>query len=385
MAGLYLHVPYCKQACTYCDFFFSTNQSTRGRFAQAVVTELELRAAELPSRTVETVYLGGGTPSLLSADELALVFNAIRQQLVVTPDAEITLEANPDDLVGPEGAERMALWRSLGVNRLSLGIQSFDAAQLAWMHRAHTAEQAEAAVDRARGAGFTSLSVDLIYDLPGLSLTDWAATLDHVLAWQPEHISAYGLTIEPRTARAHAGRAGRIVPAPEGAFAEQFRLLHTRFSAAGYEHYEVSNLARPGHRARHNSSYWQGAAWLALGPSAHGSDGAHTRYHNLPQLHAYLEALELGQLPPHEREQLSPAQRQNEYLLTRLRTREGLEFERLWALDTESPHTWRASLHELFDRWRRGGLAWMLDRRAGLTPEGWLVADHLTSELLREV
>ncbi len=385
MAGLYIHVPYCKQACTYCDFFFSTNQSTRGRFARAVVVELELRAAQLPTRAVETIYLGGGTPSLLTIDELSHIFSAIRQRLEVEPDAEITLEANPDDLAGPEGAERMAAWRSLGANRLSLGIQSFDAAQLAWMHRAHSAEQAEQAIDRARSAGFGSLSVDLIYDLPGLSLADWSATLDRVLTWQPEHISAYGLTIEPRTALAHAVRTGRITPAPEGAFAEQFRLLNTRLTAAGYEHYEVSNLARPGHRARHNSSYWRGAAWLALGPSAHGSDGADERYHNLPQLHPYLDELESGQLPPHEREQLSPAQRQNEYLLTRLRTLEGLELARLLALDPTSSTAWQQSVQAHFDQWTNEGLAWMRDARAGLTLEGWLVADHLTAELLREV
>lgn len=382
MIGLYLHVPYCKQACSYCDFYFTTNVASIGRFARAVLTELTLRAPHWPG-TLQSVYFGGGTPSLLPLADLERILQGIRLHYVLSPEAEITIEANPDDLAGAEGFERLQAWHAMGINRLSIGLQSFDAAHLAWMHRAHSAEHAEQALDRARAAGFSNVSVDLMYDLPGLSRTDWQTTLQRVLAQRPEHLSCYGLTIEPRTALAHWVAHGRLRPAAEGSFAEQFLLLHALATAAGYEHYEVSNLALPARRAQHNSAYWQGAAWLALGPSAHGSDGQSMRYHNHPQLHAYLEALEHGQLPPCTEEHLSPAERQNEFLLTRLRTREGLSWAELLALDPDTPADWWRQVQHKAELAATQGLAQHSDDGLRLTPQGWLVADALTEALLR--
>lgn len=317
---LYIHVPYCKQACSYCDFYFTTRQATLSRFTTALLTELRLSADFPVTGPFTSVYLGGGTPSLLPAASLADILAAVRQTWGLKPDAEVTVEANPDDL-NPKYLDALL---AAGVNRLSIGIQTFEANILKALNRAHTAEQAQEAVPQARAAGFDSISIDLMYQLPGLTLGGWQQTLDQALKLEPEHISAYGLTIEPRTLLAHQVKTGQVPPPADEAFLEQFALLVDTLQRAGYEHYETSNFARPGHRAVHNSNYWEGKPYLALGPGAHGYDGQR-RYQNEPNLHAWLVALEKHSQPPRIWETLTERERLNEYLLTRLRTSDGLD------------------------------------------------------------
>lgn len=382
MAGLYLHVPYCRQACSYCDFFFSTDQRTRPRFVQAVLSELRLRLSEWSATEFDTLYFGGGTPSLLSVEEITALMQGIRSLVTLTTDAEVTLEANPDDLDGDDGFTRLDTWRRLGINRLSLGVQSFAEGELRWMNRAHTAAQSSAAVSSARAAGFDNLNLDAIFHLPSMNLGDWADTLDAFLAMQPEHLSVYGLTIEPRTALGHAVARGSTTPAPDERFEEQFLLAHERLTAEGYLHYEVSNYAQPSRASRHNQGYWQGRPWLALGPSAEGSDGAVLRYRNLPMLHPYLDALEAGQLPPATRDTLSPSERANEFLLTSLRTHAGCSLANMSGLLGAGYTPWLAAATEQLMPLIQQGLAWQNDTHFGLTVQGWLTADGLTESLM---
>jgi oxygen-independent coproporphyrinogen-3 oxidase len=282
----------------------------------------------------------------------------IRNAYGLLPDAEITLEANPDDL----SAERLADWQALGINRLSLGVQAFQAEQLSWMHRAHSAEQALAAVPLLRAAGFAQYTVDLIYAAPGLTDTHWQENLARLADWQVPHISAYALTVEPRTALAKWVSTGKIAAPHDEAFARQFELLQQWAAQNGYQHYEVSNLALPGYRARHNSNYWHSRPYVGLGPGAHGFDGHRTRYHNLPDVWAYAQAGEAGQLPPTELESLSPIDRFNECLMTGLRLLEGASLGDLQAWCP--PDRWPGWLAEL--------QTYLTQERLQLAPGGFL-------------
>ncbi len=372
--GLYLHVPYCRRACTYCDFYFSTSQRSRPRWLAALLREIELAAAQWPAGThLASIYLGGGTPSLLPPHELEAILAAIDRVWPRLPDAEITLEANPDDL-SPETA---AAWRSAGINRLSLGVQSLDDAELQAMNRSHSAAQALAAVESIRQAGFVNFSVDLIYATPWLDEATWQANLERILDLAAPHLSAYALTVEERTRLAYDVKTGRTPAVSDEVFARQFAYLHTRLAAAGYEGYEVSNFARPGWRAIHNSAYWAGRPYLGLGPSAASYTGT-ARWRNRPSVWAYIETLENGQLPRIDFEELSSADRLNEYLMTRLRLSEGLVWSELrehFGIDFAQVRA--AELAEL------AGRGWLVcdERGARLTLAGRQRADGIAAAL----
>ncbi|RYF70960.1 MAG: radical SAM family heme chaperone HemW, partial [Cytophagaceae bacterium] len=317
---LYLHVPFCKQACHYCDFHFSTNLRGKGQLVEAMAQEIDLRHTYLPKAPLETIYLGGGTPSLLKEAELAHIFEAIHRNFSVLPSAEITLEANPDDLDAPA---HLAMLRRY-VNRLSIGIQTFDEETLRWMNRAHNATEAETCVHRARDAGFNNLSIDLIY---GISERTWATDLTKAVALDVPHLSAYNLTIEPDTAFGRWAAKGKLTPVDENLSAIQFTELDTALDTAGYVHYEISNFAKPGHLARHNTAYWQRKPYLGIGPSAHSYDG-HSRQHNVANNALYVKALTSHQIPA-DYEELTRADQVNEYLLTGLRTIWGCQISEL--------------------------------------------------------
>lgn len=321
MSGLYLHIPFCRQACHYCDFHFSTVQKSLPDLMEAMRQELRMRTAELPGSTIDTVYFGGGTPSLLPIGELEATFRVIRELFHVSETAEITLEANPDDL-DPAALEA---WRSLGINRLSVGIQSFHEADLRYMNRVHTAEEALSAVQRARAAGFELLTIDLIYGTPGMDDEKWLENLEVLRGLGLDHFSAYSLTVEPRTALDKLIRQRVLHDTDEEQAARQFGLLLDWAEANGFEHYEISNFARPGRYSQHNTAYWFGAPYLGVGPSAHSFDGS-IRSAVIRNNHEYIRSIQAGQLPL-ERESIAPASVFNEYLLTRLRTQWGVPFE----------------------------------------------------------
>jgi oxygen-independent coproporphyrinogen-3 oxidase len=369
---LYVHIPFCKQACHYCDFHFSTNLSRKAELVDAIGAEISLQQNYLPSHTLETIYFGGGTPSLLTETELDRLFAAIRAQYIVAADAEITFEANPDDLAEPA---KLAMLRRY-VNRLSIGIQTVDETSLRWMNRAHNAAEAFTSVDRARQAGFDNLSVDLIYGIPNRAETAWEIDLTTMLSLKVPHLSAYALTIEPDTAFGRWERSGKLVPADEQLAATQFEQLTDALIGAGYEHYEISNFAKPGHYARHNTAYWQRRPYLGVGPSAHSYNGT-SRQYNVANNARYTAAIQQGTLPATV-EELTVADQVNEYLLTGLRTQWGCSVVELdTLLNDDFTHRQHRELAELYKT------GWLLrdGDQLRLTPPGKLFADRVAATL----
>jgi len=378
MPGLYLHIPFCKQACHYCDFHFSTSLGLKSQFVDALVKEMALRANYLPdpAAPLETIYFGGGTPSLLTGAELARIFEAIEAHFSVAPRAEITLEANPDDLSPAKLAELAAS----PINRLSIGLQSFHEPHLRLMNRAHSAQESGQAVQAAQAAGFENISVDLIYGVPAASHAIWQEDLARLFELNVPHVSAYALTIEPDTAFGRRLQKGTFVAPPDEFVATQFELLLTQLRAHGYEQYEISNFCRPGRESRHNSNYWRGVPYLGLGPSAHSFDGRSRQYAvaNNPQYVAAV--LERGAVPATV-EQLSPLDQANEYLLTTLRTSRGCD---LGHLRDALGLNLLASRADYLASLTAQGMATLSGEVLRLTDAGKLLADHITLELFAD-
>ena len=322
MAGIYFHIPFCRKACTYCDFHFSTSLAQPDALMKAMHQELVMRSAEIQGQ-VATIYFGGGTPSLIEPREIGGLLDQGRALFNVQADAEVTLEANPDDIT----AERLAAWKEIGITRLSLGTQSFREERLRFMGRAHTAAQALRSIDLIAKAGFASWTIDLIYGLPEMTLAEWDEQLTIALDHGMPHLSAYCLTVEAKTALAHQVTKGTVRMPGDDAQSAQFDRLMERMEDAGLVHYEISNFGRPGHFSRHNTSYWEGIPYLGIGPSAHSYD-RRTRRWNVANNARYIKALEAGE---HywECEVLTPAQRTNELLMTGLRTIAGVPIDQL--------------------------------------------------------
>jgi oxygen-independent coproporphyrinogen-3 oxidase len=359
---LYIHVPFCARRCSYCDFAIAVRRDVPSdAFVDLVLQEWQARRDELPSgrEVVDTVYLGGGTPSRLAPGAIARLLAGIQADRPLASDAEITLEANPDDVT----AERAAAWRAAGINRVSLGVQSFDPAVLGWMHRTHSAPQASAAVALLRQAGIANLSLDLIFGLPAALQRDWGQDLAAALALDPDHLSLYGLTVEPHTPLGRWTDRGEVHPVDEDQYANEFLAAHAALELAGMEHYAVSNAARPGRRARHNSAYWRRAPFLGLGPSAHSGWGRYRRW-NVREWTAYPRAAPAGRPLVEGEEWLDDSAVALEEAYLGLRTSEGVPANRL--------------PDEVVAAWSRAG--WALagpDGRIRLSPEGWLRLDAL--------
>lgn len=372
MAGIYLHIPFCKQACHYCDFHFSTDTRDRTRLLDAMCSEITLQKDYLRSQPVTSIYFGGGTPSLLSADELGGLLRHIRVQFPVDAGAEVTLEANPDDL----GPEKLLALKSTGINRLSIGIQSFEDAVLKFLNRAHDSAAAFRSVAYAREAGFENISVDLIYAIPGLAGDAWLRSIQHAVDLAPSHISAYALTVEPKTAFGVWARKGKFSPVPDEIAARQSEVLTDLLEEAGFEQYEVSNYCKPAMESRHNSSYWKQEPYVGIGPSSHSYDLL-TRQSNIRNNLLYMQSLERGVVPC-EVETLSPTDRVNEYLLTTLRTKWGTDLEKLrreYQYDILARH--RGLINTLIEQ----KLAILSNQILLLTRSGRLLADKITSDL----
>ncbi|TGD77802.1 radical SAM family heme chaperone HemW [Hymenobacter wooponensis] len=378
MSGLYLHIPFCKQACHYCDFHFSTSMALKSRFVEALVREMELRRDYLgPAPHLNTIYFGGGTPSLLTAAELDTIFEAIHQNFAVAPDAEITLEANPDDLTALKLRELAAS----SVNRLSIGLQTFHEPHLRMMNRAHSAEESRACVELAQDAGFENISVDLIYGVPAEGHGIWERDMEIAFGLGVPHMSCYALTIEPDTVFGRQLKKGKFLAAPEEFVAHQFERLLQQMSRHGYQQYEISNFCLPGRESRHNSAYWRGVPYLGLGPSAHSFNG-HSRQYTVANNPQYVQAVLDHAEVPATVEQLSPTDRANEYLMTSLRTAQGCDLGHLrdtLGVDLLGPRA--AYLQEL----QRAGWATLSPEHVlVLTDQGKLLADQITLELFQD-
>ncbi len=318
MAGIYIHVPFCKTRCIYCDFYSSTHEERKQEYVWALSDELTTRSGYLPDKEIGTIYLGGGTPSQLSPRELERLFDVIYRNYQVSSEAEITLEANPDDL-SPSYLQTL---NYLPVNRLSIGIQTFDDTLLRKLRRRHSAAQAIEALHRCREYGFGNISIDLMYGLPGQDLTTWQQDMRQALLLRPEHLSAYHLTYEEGTPLHRMLEEGTVREEQEEISLQYFSRLMEQTEAAGYEHYEISNFALPGYHSRHNSSYWEEVPYLGCGPSAHSFNGE-SREWNVSSLTEYIQGWKTGRRL-FETEPRSLATSYNEYILTRLRTRKGI-------------------------------------------------------------
>ena len=314
MAGIYIHIPFCKRRCIYCDFYSTTESEQKPTYVHALCQELDLRKDYLEGEKIETIYLGGGTPSQLSHEELEAIFLTIYNIYKVKEDAEITLEANPDDLT----PEYVSMLRTLPINRISMGIQTFQEETLKRLHRRHTAQQAIEAFRRCREAGFHNISIDLMYGLPGETLDTWKEDLRQAIALHPEHISAYHLIYEEGTVLWKLREEQQVEEADEDLSLTFFKTLIDELTRAGYQHYEISNFCLPELHSRHNSSYWTGKKYLGCGPSAHSFNG-HSRQWNVASLRSYIEGIEQGQ-PDYEIEELDLHTRYNDYVITSIRT-----------------------------------------------------------------
>jgi oxygen-independent coproporphyrinogen-3 oxidase len=379
LTGIYIHIPFCKQACHYCNFHFATSLHYKNELIAALLKEIDLIPSPSPARLLsgengdvysertETIYFGGGTPSLLEINEIKWIVEKIRKKFIVSEHAEITLETNPDDIT----EEKLVGWKRAGINRLSIGIQSFFDEDLKWMNRVHSAEQAINNLQLA-GKFFDNITIDLIYGTPTLTNEKWKHNVDMAISLNIPHLSCYALTVEPKTPldkmiRQH--QRENINPEKQS---EQFLLLMHWMEEAGYEHYEISNFAKTGWRSRHNSSYWQGKHYLGLGPSGHSFNGAERQW-NVSNNNLYIESINKG-IIPYEKEVLTADQKLNEYIMTSLRTIEGLKPDQLGDVAAEKL---KIASRKFID----AGLMQSLSNSLILTREGKLLADGIAADL----
>jgi len=366
--GLYLHVPFCRRKCLYCDFFSSTDLDALGAWGEALLQELALATEAAAWGPFDTLYLGGGTPSLVPEAWLERIFSAVQARHLLAANAEITLEANPDDVT----PARLSFWRELGINRLSLGVQSCSEAALRFLGRRHDARQALQALAWTREAGFDHLSVDLIYGLPQQPRSSWVDSLRRVLAFRPEHLSCYQLTLAPHTPLGRRAQRGELALPGEEEQRRWFLFTSAFLTDQGYRHYEISNYARDGrHLSRHNCKYWRHVPYLGLGPAAHSFDGRSRRW-NVRSVKAYCRRLQAGRLPTAGGEVLSAAQMQLETLALGLRTCWGVTLQDLDCFPQAS---------QVLPELCRAGLLQLQDGRVCPTPTGLVVADSLADML----
>jgi oxygen-independent coproporphyrinogen-3 oxidase len=372
MAGIYIHIPFCKQACHYCDFHFSTNQQTRKEIVTAISKEIVLQKNYLEGELVKTIYFGGGTPSLLQADELNSILDSIRSTQQISDHPEITLEANPDDL----SLSRLKEFSTAGINRLSIGIQSFHSDLLTFLNRAHDGATAVSSFRSARDAGFKNISIDLIYAIPGESKQQWEEDIHNALALNPDHLSCYSLTIEEKTVFGKWSATGKIKATDDETAARHLETLMTEMMNAGYEHYEISNFAKPGFQSKHNSSYWKQEKYLGVGPSSHSFDGS-SRQFNISNNALYTKSIQ-KEIVPFEKEILSQADKINEYILTTLRTHWGTDLQKL---RSQYGYDLQKENYDYLSHIFKNGLATLDGDVLLLTLKGKLLADKISSDL----
>ena len=373
MAGIYLHIPFCKQACTYCNFHFTTSQRYKNEFVKAIIKEIDLQKDFLRNESIATIYFGGGTPSLLTIEEACLVLEKIKKEFSLEKNIEITLEANPDDI----SKEKLLGWKDIGINRLSIGIQSFFEEDLVWMNRAHNQQQAYKCIEDSLAAGFDNISIDLIYGSHLLSDERWEKNIaTSSINYKIPHLSCYALTVEEKTPLHKQILLKKTVDLDPDKQARHFMILMEKLKQNGYEHYEVSNFAMPGFRSRHNSSYWQGKKYLGLGPSAHSYDGIIRKW-NVANNIKYIESINKGVVES-ETEVLTETQKFNEYIMISLRTKEGLNLETIKTNWGEDKLT---TMKRRLEKFKEHNLVNAAGTTIQLTNEGMLMADGIASDL----
>ena len=372
MAGIYLHIPFCKQACNYCDFHFSTSMKMKVDFVKAIIQEIELRKDVFANKFISSIYFGGGTPSLLSKQELDMIFEKLYKSFKINADAEITLEANPDDL----NFDKILQLKATPINRLSIGVQSFRDEDLKYMNRAHTAIEALNSIKMAQDSGFQNITIDLIYGTPGMSNEDWKYNLRKSFALNLPHISSYALTVEEKTPLYYQILKKKIDPVDEQQSADQFKILIDEMLRYGYEQYEISNFCKDNLYSKHNTSYWKKDHYLGLGPSAHSYFG-NSRLWNLSNNVKYIKALSASQLPLVQ-ENLNTQDMYNEYVMTSLRTKWGcslIEIEKDYSRSYLNYFKVQIKGHEMN--------GYIIENKGvyTLSEKGKLIADRITSDL----
>jgi len=366
VTGVYVHIPFCRQSCIYCNFYFLNGNRQSGELTESLLKEIDIRINKKTS--ISTIYFGGGTPSFIAPQLIGSIISRLLSLSDTTPQ-EITLEANPDDIT----EDRLAAWKQAGVNRLSLGVQSFHAHHLKWMNRAHDAAQAESAIATALAHGF-ELSIDLIFGIPGSTNEEWSYNLQKANAYGIHHLSCYGLTLEENTPWKKLISTRNYSKPDDSLTAAQFTMAMEYLQSNGWEHYEISNYCRPGFRAKHNTSYWQDKPYMGIGPAAHSFDGD-TRSWNVADINAYMQAMGRSELPL-ETEQLGNREKYNEYVMTRLRT--------MWGLDTKHMKSFGLDLGKILQKLEHYISEGMIVKREEyyvLTNEGKLYADAIAASL----
>jgi oxygen-independent coproporphyrinogen-3 oxidase len=374
LAGIYLHIPFCRKACNYCNFHFSTGLRGKNDFLKALLKEIELTPFFEGNPGIETIYFGGGTPSLLERFELSSIVDALFSKFNIPPGAEVTLEANPDDV----NHEILEDWLSLGVNRLSLGVQSFYDEDLVWMNRAHNREQAIHSIRLIKDAGFSNFSADLIYGMPTLNDEHWKKNVDMMVELGVPHLSCYALTVESRTALSKMILTKQVKDVDPGQQAEQFLMLIQWLRSAGYEHYEISNFAKPGMRSKHNSAYWRGIWYYGFGPSAHSFSGNERKW-NVANNALYQQSL-LQEIIPTETEEISTEQQLNEYVMVSLRTSSGID---LHHVEKKFGNSEKIRIRETGQKYIVPGKLIEENGFLRLTDDGKLFADGIAADMFK--
>lgn len=374
MAGIYLHIPFCRKACHYCNFHFSTSFQTREEVIQAMQKEISLQKEYLGKQTIESIYFGGGTPSALPPADLTTLLETIRTNFEVDSKAEVTLEANPDDIT-PENLEA---WKTSGINRLSIGIQAFQVKLLVDWNRSHNAKQASTAIALAQESGFENITADLIYGAPNLSDEDWKINIRQLVETGIPHISCYALTVEPATALAYQIKKGVTREPDDEQANRQYSILQSALKGAGFLQYEVSNFAKPGFESRHNKNYWTGAHYLGIGPAAHSFNGV-SRQWNIANNVKYVRALYQNEIP-FEQEELTPAQQYNELVMTGLRSSMGIDPGQVAALGEDFEKYLQKEIQSCVEQGKIGQ-----DEKGNwvLHPEFYFFADGIAAELFK--
>lgn len=370
MAGIYIHIPFCRKACHYCNFHFSTSFGKKDELIKAILRETELQTGYLESQIIDTIYFGGGTPSAIPAADIELILNTIRNNFDVSPGVEITLEANPDDI----HVEILREWKSIGINRLSIGIQALQDDLLKAWNRSHTAAQAKTVIRLAQQTGFENITADLIYGGAGLTDKDWKENIQFLIDAGIPHISSYGLTVEPGTALAFQIDKGKVIAPDDEQGNRQYAILQGMLSKAGFEQYEISNFSKPGMESKHNTSYWAGLHYLGLGPAAHSYNGT-SRQWNIANNIKYIDTLQKN-IVPFEIERLTPEQQFNELVMTGLRTSLGIDIKRVEKLGSQFSHYLENEIAHHLDQVRKtekGNWA--------LRPEYYFFADGIAADL----
>ncbi|MEO6838922.1 MAG: radical SAM family heme chaperone HemW [Ginsengibacter sp.] len=384
MAGIYIHIPFCKQACYYCNFYFSTSVALKDDIISSIIREIEIRSSFLQNEienessiiskdeNIETIYFGGGTPSLLSSNEFFSILTTIKQNYKVASGAEINLEANPDDIT----IEKLNEWKLAGINRLSIGVQSFFERDLKWMNRAHDASQALLCIESAIAAGFDNFSIDLIFGIPDLNNSEWKENVNRMLDFKVPHLACYALTVEPKTALQKMIALKKKKDINNDSQAMQYSILMKMMWDAGYEHYEISNFAKPGFRSKHNSSYWQGKKYIGFGPSAHSYNGK-MRMWNKVNNSLYIKSLQKNTIP-YEKEILTETQKINEYIMISLRTMEGMDLQ---FIENTFSKNERRRIENLIDQKAQKEMILSSGDKIILSNHGKLFADRIAMNL----